>query len=130
MIGAFVLVCIVSCENKQAVLQKKAYEFASLECKAIKLREKRFALANEIRFTTDSIRQFSKATDTSQLHRKLELYNKNKETMLQQSLAVAQTIQHELSSLMKNELSDKNDRAYFNALLNKALIEKGHTNGL
>lgn len=130
VISSLLFAMLVSCTHKQTTLQAHANKFAMLESKAIILREKRFALADQIRFANDSIIQFAKTVDTSKLHKKIVLYNSNKEIMLQQSLALAETIRHELNNLMKNELQDKDDRAQFEKLLNQALVKKGHVTTL
>ncbi len=97
----FILGCVVSCQQKQPDFKERVNKFADLECRAIGLREKRFALADRIRFTKDSLFQLTNKADTSTLHLKLETYNQDKEVMLQQSVSLADTI--------KNELNDRHE---------------------
>jgi hypothetical protein len=111
-------------QTKQDDLLTIANQFADRECKAIHFREERFQLANNIRFTEDTLRQ-TKSADSSRLKQKLQQLNNEKQTILQKSLLLADTIHKQLDGLMANELKDKNRKEKFNALLNAELEKRG-----
>jgi hypothetical protein len=115
----------VSCEPAKTDVNAIVEEFSDLECRAIRLREQRFELANKMRFTQDTLLQVASKADTMHLHQNLTSFNKDKEIMLQQSLSLADSIKNKLSHLMKNELNNANDKKVFNELLHAMLIKKG-----
>ena len=118
------LTILTSCKNKKQDLNNMAGSFADIECRAMALREKRFALANQIRFTQDTLMHASKITDTARLKTNLKAYNFQKENILQISLNLADSIKHHLDSLMQNHLTTPDDKAQFNGLLKIALHER------
>ena len=125
------LVCTVivlitfSCRQHKTDIKELVEQFADLECRAISLREKRFALANQIRFTQDTLLQKTGKADTSTLKLKLDYYNNDKAVTLQHSLALADSIRSRLNDIMKNQLTNEADKTAFNDLLNKTLQQKG-----
>ncbi|MCW3112305.1 MAG: hypothetical protein JWR18_701 [Segetibacter sp.] len=122
---AVLLSITVSCGEHKPNIKELVDNFVDLECRAITLREKRFELANQMRFTQDTLLQTSNKADTSRLKSKLEAFNKEKEVTLQQSLSLADSIRIRLNDMMKNELSNETDKTTFNETLNKTLVEKG-----
>jgi len=92
-----------------------------MECRAITLREQRFALANEIRFTQDTLIRANGNVDTARLQSKLGRLNMEKERMTQQSLQLADSIKQTLDSLMSHYLTQQQDKEQFNQLLNAKL---------
>lgn len=98
-----------------------AKQMAQVECKAMELREQRFALADEIRFTEEAIMQSKRQADTIQLAAKLQLLNDRKELLFHASMQMAEQIKHRLDSLMENELTTAEAKASFNKELNTAL---------
>lgn len=114
----------VSCKDNTPDIDKMADDFAGIECRAVALREKRFALANEIRFTQDTLLNKQHITDTSRLKIKLERLNQAKETILQTSLALADSIHKQLDSLMQHHLTDATLKSKFNTALNNTLQKR------
>ncbi|MDQ6812902.1 MAG: hypothetical protein M3040_04070 [Bacteroidota bacterium] len=123
--SAATLLLLFSCEQHKTDIKKYAEKLAVLECRAIGLREKRFELANRIRFTQDTLRQKAVNSDTFLLTSKLKSYNNEKEIILQQSLSLADSIQSTLKDIMKNQLNNQPDKLAFNELLNQILQQKG-----
>ncbi len=119
------LSAVFSCSNPVADLNKTVKDFADLECRAISLREKRFDLANQIRFTQDTLLDTHHKADTVKLKSRLEMLNREKQVVLQSSLALADSIHTVLESLQKNQLADEKDKKQFNLLLTKTLAERG-----
>jgi hypothetical protein len=99
--------------------------FAELECRAVSLREKRFELANQMRFTQDTLMRTPAPQEASRLKLKLEAFNKDKEALVAQSLALADSIKNSLGDLMKNNFKTEQDKRVFDDMLNKTLIERG-----
>lgn len=99
--------------------------FAPLECSAVRLREARFALANQIRFTEDSLMRDAGKVDTTRLQKKLHALYLEKEVMGNKSVHLADSIKHTLDSLMLHHLTDKKEREAFNEMLNEALEKMG-----
>lgn len=112
------------CRNEKTNIKVLADEFANLECRAMELREQRFELANQLRFTHDTLLQ-KPGGDTISLNLKLATLDKQKEAMLKQSLSLADSIHTTLTALMKNHLTNENDKRAFNKMLNKTLLERG-----
>ena len=94
---------------------------AQVECKAIQLREQRFALADDIRFTQEKIMQLKGKGDTTQLSNKLSQLYKRKEVLLTASLQLADQIKHRLDSIMTTELNSPKERSEFSIQLNNAM---------
>lgn len=114
-----------ACQEHSSDLKQLVDDFAKLECRAISLREKRFALANQIRFTQDSLALHTGKSDTLQYKLRLDQYNSEKNVVLQQSLSLADSIKRRLKEIMENELTQKDQKAKFDDLLNKTLQQKG-----
>lgn len=125
LVCSVIVLITFSCQKHKPDIKQLADKFADLECRAISLREKRFELANQIRFTQDTLLQKHGKADTSKLKLKLKSYNKDKEVTLQQSLSLADSIRNRLNDIMKNQLINEPDKAAFNDMLNKTLQQKG-----
>jgi hypothetical protein len=122
---AIIVVSVFGCKRNSKSLGIAVDRFAALECRAISLRERRFDLANQIRFTEDSLLEKSNKGDTVRLRIKLNDLNKEKEVVLKQSLSLADTIRMQLDDLKKNQLADEKDKADFDRLLNASLEKRG-----
>ena len=116
------------CSDKKLNVNELANQFADVECRAISLREKRFALANKLRFTQDTLTLRAGTADTIRLKGNLASFNKEKERLLQQSLSLADSIRVQLNDLMQNQLKNQQDKTAFNQSLNNALIARGCIN--
>lgn len=111
-----------SCQRAKPDIKGIADNFADMECRAISLREKRFELANQIRFTQDSVLHNS---DSVKLKIKLAVFDQEKEGLLKQSQSLADSIRLKLNDLMKNQLKNEHDKAAFNQMLNEILLKRG-----
>jgi len=107
--------------HKKFDVASEAKRMAQVECKAIQLREQRFALADDIRFTQEKIMQLKGKGDTTQLSNKLSQLYKRKEVLLTASLQLADQIKHRLDSIMTNELNSPKERSEFSMQLNSAM---------
>jgi len=115
----------VSCNTGKPELSTMVNDFADLECRAVLLREQRFALANQIRFTEDTLLHTANKADTVRLRSNLATFAGQRETLTQHSLALADTIHTILDSLMKKHLTEKDDKTKFNEMLNNTLKDRG-----
>lgn len=122
---AIIVVSLFSCQSHKPDLKTAVDKFADLECRAMHLREKRFALANDIRFTQDTLLHSTDNADTTRLKLQIETFNKQKDVLLKQSLSLADTIHNELNDLMKNKLTNQSEKAGFDSMLNHTLQQRG-----
>ena len=106
-------------------VNKLAASFSELECRAFTLREARYALADKIRFTEDSI---SKSADAPakkiQLQTNLTHYLIEKDNTLAASLRLADTIKTQLDSITKIRLHDTAKTRLFDDALSAELKKK------
>ena len=112
-------------DRKKTDIKKLANDFAGTECRAMQLREKRFALANEIRFTQDTILHFAHTGDTTRLNQKLQQLNNEKEHLLQTSRALGDSLKTVLDNLQQTHLADTASKRIFNEELASILKRKG-----
>ncbi|GEO08549.1 hypothetical protein [Segetibacter aerophilus] len=119
------LLTAFSCKDEKTNVKVLVNKFADLECRAMTLREQRFELANQLRFTQDTLMQRSKQADTTRLQSRLIAFNQQKEIMLKQSLLLADSIHTSLDDIMKNQLASKSEKQAFNDMLNEALVQRG-----
>lgn len=119
----FIVLIVCSCTPKpeQPSLKKIVNDFAQLECRAIALREQRFALANQIRFTQDTLLHASDKSNTARLNAKLKALNIKREHTTERSLVLADSIKHRLDSLMSNHLTKEEYKDQFNQMLHTTL---------
>lgn len=120
LIGLFVC-CYFSCQRPD-VLKSNVERMADLECRAITLREQRFALADSIRFAQDTLLR-TKTIDSTRLKDKLHNFLEQKAKLLQVSLLLADTIHSKFDSLRKNVFNTLDDKKTFEQQL-KETMEK------
>ena len=113
------------CCHQPDLLTGKAELMADLECKAITLREQRFTLANQIRFTQDTLLKPVSTQDSSRLEQKLFYLNSQKELLTNHSLLLADTIHNQLDSLRKFFFKKESDRTNFDQKLNELIAKRG-----
>lgn len=95
---------------------------ADMEMRAITLREARFALANEIRYTQDTLlRTDSTAPEAAALNERLQAMAVRKDSLTKASLALADTIKRSLSTIIDPKRYSQEERAEFNERLNEEL---------
>ncbi len=114
-----------SCQQSAKHAKSSVMRMADLECRAISLREQRFALANEIRFAQDTLLHFSTTKDTATLSDSLQIFLQKKEILLQASLQLADTIHKQLDSLRKFSFKNVDDKHAFDKKLSEELKRRG-----
>lgn len=125
LIYAAVFMSAASCSRSKADVKSMIDKLAGFECRAMLLKEQRFALANQIRFTQDSLVQQTSDAEKTRLQANLDALNKQKDVLVQHSLSLADTIRLQLDSLTQNQSADAKDRASFDKMLNEALEKRG-----
>ncbi|MDB5133122.1 MAG: hypothetical protein JWR02_2871 [Mucilaginibacter sp.] len=117
---------VCSCKTKSSPAQvnkAKLEQLADRSCRATSIREQRYALADKIRFTQDSLSKTKNRAGSQSLQSRLNGYLKQKEILLKTSLALADTIRMQLDSLLP--YSDKAAQKRFTASLDSILKSKG-----
>lgn len=99
---------------------------ADLHCEAVSLRKARFELADEIRFSEDSLMQLS-ADDSlrTPLEEKLKSLEPYKDSIVSRSLELSKIIKSTLDSLIEIEFKQAQDRSAFDAALAAELSKRG-----
>jgi len=99
---------------------------ADLHCEAVTLRKARFELADEIRFSEDSLIQLQ-PTDTIRLllEQKLERLTPYKDSIVTRSLELSHVIKATLDSLIEIEFKEPEQRSMFDAALSTELAKRG-----
>jgi len=118
----FLLLTIVSCQKHSLDTKAKKEQLAARISRAIATRQLRFALADTIRFTQDSMKETGSKTELDLLQRRLQIYLQKKGELLRLSLALADTIHQQLDSLMP--YADKLAQKRFYASLDSILAKK------
>ncbi len=125
LIVAVLVSCFfVSC-NRKSKLDDKVTYIANLECRAMVMREQRFALANQLRFAQDTLSTTKYSSDSQRLSNEIQTFSQEKNSLLQHSLQLADSIHLQLDSLRKFVFTEKNDKKQFEQKLNEALRRKG-----
>ncbi len=125
ILAGIILSILNSCNNKENDLNGIATIFASLEYRAVNLRNKRFLLADQIRFTQDSLLKKTADSDTVILIKRIEILNEEKQLLLSKSILLADSIKLQMDKIRANYLTDKNKEMEFNKLLQTALNNLG-----
>ena len=99
--------------------------FADIECRAMRLRNSRFELANEIRFTEDTLMQTKNHSDSVRLKARLDSLNPEQEKIAELSRILADSIRINFDLLTKQHLANKEDTFNFNKQLNDTLRKRG-----
>jgi hypothetical protein len=125
----FFIACIgiiIQCKSHHVDVVTLADDFATLECQAIELRKERFALADSIRFTEDTLLSANgDSVVINRLSEKLKRYGERKELLVKSSLDLADVIRLRLDSLIHNELKDLERRKMFDEALKREVEERG-----
>ena len=114
---------IVGCSNKPST-DSIIDDFANIECRAMQLKNQRFKLADEIRFTQDTIVQLQQSGDTLALHERLIKMYEQKELLHTKSSQLADSIKVKMDVIAATFLSDKNKELDFNRTLDSILTLK------
>ena len=123
VITGLLLVIIFSCNKPASDKKEKLEQLADRTCRAIGIRQQRFTLANQIRFTQDTLSATKSKADSDRLQKRLAIYFKEKDVLLKESLALADTIRLQLDSVMP--YSNKTAQNHFTASLDSLLAKKG-----
>src|ERR1700761_2938595 len=94
------LIAVVSCNKATSNKDAKMNLLADRTCRAISIRQERFALANKIRFAQDTLSQTKNKSDSIRLQARLKIYLNEKPILLKESLSLADTIHKQLDSLI------------------------------
>jgi len=111
----FTILLFYSCTQKVDVV-KLAEQFSALECKAVILKDKRYALA-------DRLREIE--MDTIANRKELDSLDKVINLTKQESLILADSIKNQLDNLFAHYLKDPSERKAFNDTLRKIIETKG-----
>jgi hypothetical protein len=116
---------IYSCNTKSTkqVNKERLEKLADRSCRATSIRKQRFVLADNIRFTQDSLSKAKNKADSTLFQGRLAEYLKQKDILLKTSLALADTIRMQLDSILP--YSDKTAQKRFTASLDSILRSKG-----
>ena len=128
MLSAMILIVTFTfCKHDSTEdINKLAASFSDLECRAFTLREHRYALADKIRFTEDSIaKAIYTPAEKVQFQTNLTGYFTEKDNTLAASLRLADTIKNQLDSIIKIRLHDTAKTKLFDDALS-AELEKKH----
>lgn len=99
---------------------------ADLHCEAVSLRKARFALADEIRFSEDTLLHLDADDSTRfRLELKLKSITPYKDSIVTRSLDLSKIIKAKLDSLIEIEFKDAKQRAAFDAALAAELSKRG-----
>jgi hypothetical protein len=120
-----VLAGVCSCNTKSPMQtnQAKLEQLADRSCRATDIRQQRFALADKIRFTQDSLAKAKNGAGSQRLQSRLKGYLEQKNILLKASLALADTIRVQLDSLLP--YTDKAAQKRFTAALDSIIKAKG-----
>jgi hypothetical protein len=120
----FLLTICCACNEPTPANHKAELEqLADKTCRAIDIRKQRFLLADNIRFTQDTLLRTKSKSDSDRLQGRLKLYLEQKPILLKQSLDLADTIRMELDNLLP--LTDKVAQDQFTKSLDSLLVLKG-----
>ena len=113
-----------SCSRKNN-LSDKISDFADIECRAVRLREFRFDLANKIRFAEDTLMHTHLQSDSLRLQARLNFLRPQQDSVAIVSRNLADSIRLKFDNLTKGELKTKADQRKFNNELNDTLKARG-----
>lgn len=119
------ITALSSCNEKKKSLDAVVHDLAVVECRAMQLKDKRFELADRIRFTEDTILKIGASADTMPYHEKMVKLAEAKELLLKNSLLLADSIKTTLDSVSLHYFTDKKTEKEFAELLDAALKANG-----
>lgn len=109
----------MSCSSKQKEIDQAIEQLGTLQCKAVTMKEERFALFEQIR-TLES--------DTAHNNRTIDSLKRYAESLKSESLVIADSLNNALSRTFETIVTTDKDKAYFNTKMN-ALVEKCKSKG-
>ena len=117
------LLALCSCGKSKPDNHAKMEQLADRTCRAIDYRKQRFACADQIRFSQDTLYHTKSKIDSDRLQMRLKSLLDKKAFILKNSLALSDTIRKQLDSLMP--YTDKEAQQRFNTELDSLLAKKG-----
>ena len=97
----------------------------NMECRAIELKNKRFQLADNIRYAQDTLLHFKSITDTDLIQIRLKNYDIQKQLIVNHSLTLADSIKLQMEIIMPRYFNTKKKEMEFNMLLDESLKKNG-----
>ena len=129
IIGRYLLVIsmliLFSCNNISSDKETMVKLLVNMECRAIELKNKRFQLADNIRYAQDTLLHFKSITDTDLIQIRLKNYDIQKQLIVNQSLTLADSIKLQMEIIMPRYFNTKKKEMEFNMLLDEALKKNG-----
>lgn len=115
---------LVSCgKPRPAVDQGRLALLAYRSCRAVSIRKERYVLADKIRFAQDTLADVENRVARGRLQKDLKAYLEQKNRLLKESLALADTIRLQLDSLMPYK--DKEAQKRFTLTLDSLMAKVG-----
>lgn len=114
-------ICLSCGNGPKQNIQKAVDDFATLECKAVRLRNQRFDLANTLRYTEDSLLHSSNPQDTARLRRQVAMLQQEKERLTRQSREMANRIKLRMDSLTETQFRTREEKERFHSAVTEAL---------
>ena len=129
IIGRYLLVIstliLFSCNNISSDKETMVKLLVNMECRAIELKNKRFQLADNIRYAQDTLLHFKSITDTDLIQIRLKNYDIQKQLIVNQSLTLADSIKLHMEIIMPRYFNTKKKEMEFNMLLDESLKKNG-----
>ena len=129
IIGRYLLVIsmliLFSCNNTSSDKETLLKLLVNMDCRAIELKNKRFQLADNIRYAQDTLLHFKSITDTALIQIRLKDWDFQKQLIVNHSLALADSIKLQMEILMPRYFNNKKKEMEFNMLLDEALKKNG-----
>ena len=129
IIGRYLLVIstliLFSCNNISSDKETMVKLLVNMECRAIELKNKRFQLADNIRYAQDTLLHFKSITDTDLIQIRLKNYDIQKQLIVNQSLTLADSIKLQMEIIMPRYFNTKKKEMEFNMLLDESLKKNG-----
>jgi uncharacterized membrane protein len=119
----FVVFLAAAACNRPVSHDQKMVLLADRTCRAIGIRQQRFALADQIRFAEDTLFKTKSKSDSARLTAELAHFAGQRADLLKKSLALADTIRSQLDSIMP--FTDKVAQQRFTRKLDSLLARKG-----
>ena len=129
IIGRYLLVIsmliLFSCNNISSDKETMVKLLVNMECRAIELKNKRFQLADNIRYAQDTLLHFKSITDTDLIQIRLKNYDIQKQLIVNYSLTLADSIKLQMEIIMPRYFNTKKKEMEFNMLLDESLKKNG-----
>ncbi len=126
LLAVLISVSSAGCGSDEQEVEALAERFAVMESRAIDLRERRFELADAIRFATDTLLGSADSIVKGRLRERLTTLEGEKQEVLAKSLSLADSLRSRLDSLMRNDLLTDERKQLFREKLEDALKKRGH----